>query len=287
MKEISLIYDRIRWEEKALIQASRRIGLNPKLVDSKELYINTMEDPSKTRVKFGEAVIQRCISYFRGLHLTATLESMGLPVINSFNVSSICGNKLLTTLALIKAGVPSPKTFVAFTEEGAFKALENLGYPAVMKPVVGSWGRLIALIKDRDSAQGLIESRKEMKNALLQIYYFQEYVERPPRDIRIMVIGNEVIAASYRYSPQNDWRTNVARGGVSKPCSVTHELEELALKAAEAVGGGVLAVDCMESPSEILVHEVNSTVEFRGLCSATHVDIAKKIIDYAVGVARG
>lgn len=287
MKEIGLVYDRIRWEEKSLIEASRKIGLNPKPVDSKEMYINMLEDSAKIRTRFGEAVIQRCVSYFRGLHLTAALENMGLSVINSFNVSLVCGNKLFTTLALIKAGIPIPKTFVAFTEEGVFKALENLGYPSVMKPVVGSWGRLVALIKDKDSAQALVESRKEMRNALLQIYYLQEYVERPPRDIRVMVVGKEVVAASYRYSPQNDWRTNVARGGASKPCAVTRELEELALKAAEAVGGGVLAVDCMESPNEILVHEVNSTVEFRGLFSATHVDIARKIIEYAVGVAKG
>jgi len=287
MEEIGLVYDRVRWEEKALIQASRRAGLNIRLVDSKETYINTLGDPREIKEKFGQLVIQRCISYFRGLHLTAALENIGLPVINSFDVSSICGNKLFTTLALIKAGIPSPKTFVAFNEEGAFKALEKMGYPAVMKPVVGSWGRLVALIKDKDSAQALIESRKEMRNALLQIYYFQEYVERPPRDIRVMVIGEEAVAASYRYSPENDWRTNVARGGTSKPCPVTPELEETALKAAEAVGGGVLAIDCMESRDKILVHEINSTVEFRGLSSATHLDIARKIVDYAVEVAKG
>lgn len=287
MEEIGLVYDRVRWEEKALIQASRRAGLNIRLVDSKETYINTLGDPREIKEKIGQLVIQRCISYFRGLHLTAALENIGLPVINSFDVSSICGNKLFTTLALIKAGIPSPKTFVAFNEEGAFKALEKMGYPAVMKPVVGSWGRLVALIKDKDSAQALIESRKEMRNALLQIYYFQEYVERPPRDIRVMVIGEEAVAASYRYSPENDWRTNVARGGTSKPCPVTPDLEETALKAAEAVGGGVLAIDCMESRDKILVHEINSTVEFRGLSSATHLDIARKIVDYAVEVAKG
>jgi len=286
MNEIGLVYDRIRWEEKALIDASRKTGLKVRPLDAKEMYINTLEDPNKIKEGFGQVVIQRCVSYFRGLHLTATLESAGLPVINSFGVSLMCGNKLFATLALVRAGLPVPRTSVAFAEEGAFKALENLGYPVVMKPVVGSWGRLIALIKDKDSAQALIESRKEMRNALLQIYYLQEYVERPPRDIRIMVIGKEVVAASYRYSPLEDWRTNVARGGTSKPCPITHELEDLALKASEAVGSGVLAVDCMESPNKILVHEVNNTVEFKGLFFATRVDIAKKIVEYAIEVAK-
>lgn len=286
MKTIGITYDRIRWEEKALIKASRRLGLNLKLVDSKGVCIDTFETAEDLKETFGEVVIQRCVSYFRGLHLTAALEKAGLSVINSFKVSLICGNKLFTTLALIKAGVPVPKTFVAFTEEGAFKALEKLGYPVVMKPVVGSWGRLVALIKDKDSAQAIIESRKEIRNALLQIYYFQEYIKRPPRDIRVMMIGDEAVAASYRYSPKTDWRTNVSRGGTSEPCTLTSELEETAFKAAEAVGGGVLAVDCMEGPDQILVHEVNSTVEFRGLYSATHVDIAKKTINYAVEVAK-
>ena len=286
MKEISLVYDRIRWEEKALIKAARSENVDLKLVDSKGVYIDTLKEPRKLKVDFGEVVIQRCISYFRGLHITATLESKGLYVINPFKVSLVCGNKLFTTLALIKAGVPVPKTLIAFTDEGAFKALKELGYPAVMKPVVGSWGRLVALVKDDDSARALIESRKETRNALLQIYYFQEYVERPSRDIRILTIGDEVVAASYRYSPSGDWRTNVARGGISKPCPLTEEVRETALKASEAVGGGVLAVDCMESPGGLLVHEVNSTVEFRGLYSATGVDIARKIISYAVEVAR-
>jgi len=281
MTKIGLVYDRIRWDEKALIRAAAKAGLALKLIDSKNIYLSTSEDLEKIKDKFGEVVIQRCVSYFRGLHITAILENYGLQVINSFNVSLISGNKLFTTLALSKMGIPTPETLIAFTEKGAYKALESLGYPAVIKPVIGSWGRLISLIRDRESAQAIIESRKQVPNAPLQIYYIQEYVQRPPRDIRFLVIGDEAVAASYRYSPKDDWRTNVARGGTSEPCSITDELEEIVLKAAEAVGGGVLAVDCMESPRGILVHEINNTVEFRGLHSVTKVDIAGKIINYA------
>jgi len=286
MNKIGLVYDRIRWDEKALFEASMKAGLNLKMIDSKEVYIDALGDSERIREEFGEVVIQRCVSYFRGLHLTALLENFGIHVVNPFNVSLICGNKLFTSLALVKAGIPTPKTFVAFTKEGTSKALENIGYPAVMKPVVGSWGRLIALIRDRDSAQAIVESREEMQNALLQIYYLQEYVKRPPRDIRILVIGDEVVAASYRYSPESDWRTNVARGGTSEPCPLTDELEDIALKTVKAVGGGVLAVDCMESPRGILVHEVNNTVEFRGLYAATKVDIPGKILSYVTKVIK-
>ncbi|HDO42013.1 MAG TPA: lysine biosynthesis protein LysX [Candidatus Bathyarchaeota archaeon] len=282
MSQIGLVYDRIRWEEKALIDASRKLGLEIKLTDSKKVYLDATEEAEKARKEFGDLVIQRCISYFRGLHITAILESSGLQVINPFHVSLICGNKLFTILALAKARLPVPKTLVAFTNEGAIKALETLGYPAVLKPVVGSWGRLVALIKDRETAQALIEARKEMQNALLQIYYLQEYVKRPPRDIRLLTVGNEVVAAAYRYSAKGDWRTNVARGGKMEPCPITNELAELALKASEAVGGGVLAIDCMESPEGIVVHEINNTPEFKGLYSATKINVPKKIIEYAV-----
>jgi [lysine-biosynthesis-protein LysW]--L-2-aminoadipate ligase len=282
MTKIGLVCDRIRWDEKALIRAAAKAGIKLNFVDPKTTYLDASVNLKKMKTEFGEVVIQRCVSYFRGLHITAILENSGLQVINTFNVSLICGNKLYTTLALTKAGIPTPKTIVAFTEDGVHKALEDLGYPAVLKPVVGSWGRLIALVRDKDSAQAIVESREQMNNALLQIYYLQKYVERPPRDIRVLVIGDEVIAASYRYSPKDEWRTNVARGGTSEPCPVTEELENIALKAAQTVGGGVLAVDCMESPNGILVHEVNSTVEFRGLYSATKVDIPAKIIKYAV-----
>ncbi|MCS7120420.1 MAG: lysine biosynthesis protein LysX [Nitrososphaerota archaeon] len=286
MKNLGLVYDRIRWDEKALVKAAESASVNIKLIDSKTAYVDLSIEDSKLKDDYGDVVLQRCVSYFRGLHITAILEKAGISVINPLNVSLICGNKLFTTLALIKADVPVPKTYIAFAEDGVSKAFDELGYPVVMKPVVGSWGRLVALIRDRDSAKAVVESREQMQNALLQIYYLQEYVKRPPRDIRALVIGDKVVAASYRYSPEGEWRTNVARGGVSKPCPVTSDLEEIVLRAAESVGGGVLAVDCMESPDGILVHEVNNTVEFRGLYSATRVDIPGEIIRYAVKVMK-
>ncbi|RLE48848.1 MAG: lysine biosynthesis protein LysX [Candidatus Methanomethylicota archaeon] len=280
-KSLSLIYDRIRVEEKELISAAEKLGVNLKLVDAKTFHFD-LSSLDKEKAKFGELALERCISYFRGLHATAILENSGIPVINSFKTSSICGNKLLTTLTLIKAGIPTPRTIIAFTLEEALKALDELGYPAVLKPVIGSWGRLIAPLKDKETALALLEHREEMSNPLYQIYYIQEMVERPPRDIRTVVVGDEVIAAIYRYAAPDDWRTNIARGGKAEPCKLTPELEELVLKAAKAVGGGVLGVDAMESPDGILIHEVNSTVEFKGAMMATGVDIPSKIIDYAI-----
>jgi [lysine-biosynthesis-protein LysW]--L-2-aminoadipate ligase len=282
---LSLLYDRIRTEEKELINAADKRGVHIKAVDAKELHLS-LTDLSKDKEIFGDVCLERCVSYFRGLHLTAILENKGVKVINSYDVASLCGNKLLTTLKLAKEAIPTPKTLVAFTIEEAMKALEEMGYPAVIKPVFGSWGRLIAPLKDRETAHAILEHREEMGNPLYQIYYIQEMVDRPPRDIRTVVVGDEIAACIYRYSAPDDWRTNIARGGRAEVCPISEEFREMVMKAARAVGGGVLGVDAMETTRGTLIHEVNSTVEFKGAMTVSEVDIPGKIVDYALSLAR-
>ncbi|MEM1524747.1 MAG: lysine biosynthesis protein LysX [Nitrososphaerales archaeon] len=282
MVKLSLVYDRIGWEEKRFELKAREMGIDLQSIDAKTYLVDVQIEPKVIHEKFGEVVLQRCISHFRGLHLTAFLESKDIKVINSYKVAEICGNKFLTTLQLIKANIPTPKTILSFTADSALNAVEYLGYPAVLKPVTGSWGRLVAQLKDRDSAMSIIEARELLNGPLNQIYYIQEYIQRPPRDIRCIIVGEELITAIYRYAPIGDWRTNIARGGKAELCQITKELEDLALRAAKAVGGGVLAVDMMESNRGILVHEVNSRVEFRGAASVSNVDIAEAILNYAI-----
>ncbi len=118
------------------------------------------------------------------------------------------------------------------------------------------------------------------------MYYMQEYVKRPPRDIRAIVAGDSIVACVHRIAPPGEWRTNVARGAISKAFKPGAELRETILKAAEAVGGGVLGVDAMEPESGYLVHEVNNTVEFRGAQSAVDTDIAAQLIKYVAHSAR-
>lgn len=283
-KKLSIIYDRTRWEEKALIKAARRKRVSTNLIDGKSICLSISGKYNSET--YGDIILQRCISYFRGLHISAVLERKGLSVVNSFNTSLICGNKLFTSLALENAGVPTPKTYVAFTSEAALEALERIGYPAVVKPVVGSWGRLVSPVRDRATAEAILEHREQMNNALLQIHYIQEMVERPPRDIRTIVVGDEVAVSVYRSAPAGAWRTNVALGATTTPCPTSNQLEDIALRAAKAVGGGVLAVDAMESPNGPVVHEVNSTIEFRGASAATGVNIASKIIDYVIKTSK-
>jgi [lysine-biosynthesis-protein LysW]--L-2-aminoadipate ligase len=199
-------------------------------------------------------------------------------------VAHICGNKLLTTLALSKAKVPTPKTYVAFTKEGALAALDKLGYPAILKPVVGSWGRLIIPLKDPETAEAILEEREYMFPLYL-VYYIQELVKRPPRDIRVFTVGEEVVAGMYRYSFGNI-KTNIARGGKAEYCKITDEIQEISLKAADAVGGGILGVDMMETEDGITVHEINHTVEFQATESVAKKDLPKHIVGYLIRKAK-
>lgn len=274
---LSILYDTIRWEEKALLSAAKKMGINVEMVDCKNLFVSL----DKTKEKF-ETVIQRCVSYYRSLHSTAALEGKGVNVINSLNTSIFAGNKLFTHMLLQKYGVPTPFSAVAFSEEAALETLESRGYPMVLKPTVGSWGRMIALLKDRDSAEGIMESRERMY-PIYQVYYLEEFVQRPPRDIRAIMVGDRVVAAIYRYSGDDQWKTNMALGGKAEECKVTKEMEDICIKAKNAVQGQIVGVDLMESKEKgLVVHEVNNTTEYKNTVRVTGVDIPALMIDYAL-----
>jgi [lysine-biosynthesis-protein LysW]--L-2-aminoadipate ligase len=230
-------------------------------------------------------VLQRSVSHYRNIHSTAALESLGNRVVNSFEAASMSSNKLFCSIALVKAGIPTPKTYLSFTEASTLKALKDVGYPAVLKPVVGSWGRLSALLKDADVTRAIVEDREYMY-PMYQVYYLQEFVKRPPRDIRSFVVGEKTVAAIYRNGSSDDWRTNTARGGKAEACPITPELDELSLRSAKAVKGEIVGVDLMESAGGLVVHEVNNTTEFKNTVPATGVDIPALIVDYLVTIQK-
>lgn len=279
-RSLIILYDVIRWEEKALYEAATKKGLNVENIDCKNLAIDLNDKNSKYRE---QVVLQRSVSYFKNVHSTAALEGLGARVINSLHAAIMCGNKMYGHMELQKAGVRTPKAVAAFSEQSAMAVLDEFGYPAVIKPTVGSWGRLIALLRDNQAAQAVIEDREHMF-PLYQIYYFEEFVNRPPRDIRAIVVGDRVVAAIYRYSGQGEWKTNMALGGRAEICPITNELEDICLKAAGAMRGQIVGVDLMESKSQgLLVHEVNNTTEFKNTVRVTGIDIAGLMIDYALG----
>lgn len=282
-----MVYDLVRLEEKAIIEAAKKRSDRVELrtFDSKDLHFD-LSDSSKIEDTYGSVALQRCASYFRNLHLTAVLEGKGIRVVNDLNSALISGNKLFMTMSLVRAGVPTPRTKVAFTQDGALRALNELGYPAILKPTIGSWGRLVALLNDIDAAKSVIEDREEMF-PLYHVYYLQEKINRPPRDIRAIVVGDRTVAAIYRISTTGDWRTNTARGGKSENLRITKELDDLCVRATKPFGLGVYGVDLMESDEHgLMVHEVNNTTEFKNVMAQSGVDIPGMIVDFLIETAR-
>jgi [lysine-biosynthesis-protein LysW]--L-2-aminoadipate ligase len=223
----------------------------------------------------------RAISHSRALHALGILNGWGIRTVNSYQVVNTCGDKVLSSMALIQHNIPTPRTVVALSVEAALQVIEEMGYPVVLKPAVGSWGRLLSKVNDRDTAEAVLKHKTTLGGPMHSVFYIQEYVPKPSRDIRTLVIGDEVVYAMYRRSAH--WITNTARGGEALPCPLNSEIRELSLAAAQAVGGGILAVDLLETDDDhLLVNEVNHTPEFHGAAKAVDVDIAGKMADYVL-----
>lgn len=280
---IAILASRVRVEEKLLVEAAQQSDIEVEVLDDGQLLLDLAQADQRWRTF--DAVLCRSVSQSRGLAVLHVLEHWGIPVYNSARVTNTCNDKLLTTLALLQAGVPTPRTLLAFEQETALQGIETLGYPAVLKPVTGSWGRLLARVNDRNAAEAILEHQETLGGYQHHIHYIQEYVAKPQRDIRAFVVGEQTICAIYRSSAH--WVTNTARGAVTSNCPVTPELNELCLRAARAVGGGILAVDVFEDEQRgYLVNEINATMEFRNSIAPTGVQIPHEILAYIRASAR-
>jgi len=272
----------VRVEEKWIFSALEKRGVDFDRLDDRAIHFD-LENPAPWREY--DAVVERSISYNSGLYALRILNAFEVPTVNTAAVAEACGDKLTTSTLLAKAGLPQPRNVVAFTPESALEALEELGYPAVVKPVVGSWGRLLAKVNDRDAAEAIFEHKATLGSTQHQVFYVQEYIDKPGRDIRAIVIGERVLTAMYRKSAH--WITNTARGGEGELCPITPEIESICLGAAQAMGGGVLAIDLIEhSERGYLINEVNHTMEFHTMQPLSGIDIAGEIVEYAMSLAR-
>jgi [lysine-biosynthesis-protein LysW]--L-2-aminoadipate ligase len=278
-----MLLSRVRVEEKLLSEAFEARGIHLELIDDRQLFFD-LNDPSEMR-KY-DVVLERCINHSRALYSLQLLNAWGVRTVNSAHVADVCGNKFSTTLALMTNDVPSPRTFVAYTPESALRAIDELGYPVVLKPAVGSWGRLISKVNDRECAEAVLEHKTVLGSYHHSIFYIQEYIPKPQRDIRTFVVGDETICGIYRTSEH--WITNTARGGQASNCPITPELDAISRAAARAVGGGVVAIDILEAPDgRLLANEVNYTMEFRNSIATTGVDIPGKVADFVLRVGNG
>ena len=284
MSKVCIVFDRLRTEEKMLQKEALDLGHDAVMLDAKITQINT--DNRKDDFDLGDVVLERCVSYFRGLHFTASLEFLDVPVLNKFEVANVCGNKMFMTLLLKKHNVPTPKTYFSFSSQSAMENIEKVGYPLVIKPVIGSWGRGVMPLKDRDTTDAIFEIREITDSPHDRIYYLQEMINRPPRDIRVITIDDRPIAAMYRKST-GGFKTNIALGADPELCEITKEMEDMAAKASQAMGGGILGIDMMEDEKKgLVVHEVNNTVEFKGLARVSKQNIPKEMIEFALQYVR-
>jgi len=273
MIRVGFLHSRIRVEEKLLIEELNR---HPQVeivrINDGAKFFDITQKPAEVDV-----VLERSISYSRGLYMSRIFEANGIPVVNPSSVAERCGDKYITSQLLARNDIPTPRVLMAFDADSALQAIEAMGYPCVLKPVVGSWGRLLAKIDNPTMAQAIIEHKTSL-GVNHQIFYVQEYIEKPGRDIRAFVVGNEAICAIYRTS--ENWITNTARGGQASNCPITPEIADLCQRTAQVVGNGLLAIDLLETPGGLTIIEVNHTMEFRNSIHTTGVNIPARMVDY-------
>jgi [lysine-biosynthesis-protein LysW]--L-2-aminoadipate ligase len=280
---VGVLLSRVRVEEKWIFAAMDRLGVRYDRLDDRNVFFDLQRPEPWLHY---DVVLERSLSYTSGLYALRLLNGWGVPTVNTAAVAELCGDKLATSAALARAGVPQPRATLAFSIESALEAMESLGYPVVLKPVVGSWGRLLAKINDRDAAEAILEHKATLGSYQHSVFYIQEFIDKPGRDIRAFVIGNRLVTAIYRKSEH--WITNTARGAAGELCPLTPPLEDLCLQAAQAVGGGILAVDLVEdSERGLLVNEINHTMEFHTTQPISGIDLGQQITEYVLAVAQG
>ncbi|MWV63531.1 lysine biosynthesis protein LysX [Halorubrum sp. JWXQ-INN 858] len=277
--KVGILYSRIRKDEKLLLSELRDRGHEVEKIDVRKVQFGL--DSTTANVEDLDVVVDRCLATSRSLYATEFLDSYGVPVVNSPETADVCADKAKNSLALAEAGVPTPNTKVAFTTETAMEIIEEFGYPCVLKPVVGSWGRLMAKIDSRNAAEAILEHKATLGHYEHKVFYVQEFVEKPGRDIRVVAVDGEPVAAMTRTS--DHWLTNAAKGGETASFDLDDEALDLVERASAAVGGGLLGIDLMEVGGDgpnYTVHEVNHTVEFKALNEASDVDVPAAVVDW-------
>lgn len=281
---LGVLVSYLRQEEKLILAAARARGMIVTPIFDRELTLNLSAPTAAESGVEIDVLLDRSVVHSRAGYTLWAMNRWGIPTLNTAAAVSICDDKARASMVLEAAGIPSPRTFVAYSVESALKACEQLGYPAVLKPVTGSWGRLISKVNGPEQAKAIISQKSEHGSFHHDIYYLQEFIEKPGRDIRAYVIGGQIVAASYRTSEH--WITNAARGAVSLPCPITPEIEDLAIRACDAVGARLAGVDLIETGDGLKVIEINTGGEFKGLMTTTDRDIAGEIVEEAARVAR-
>lgn len=272
---MGLIHSRIRMDEKRLMDAARSRAVEVVPIDTTTLVFEL----EKCHLDV-DVVLERCIDHHRAEYALTVLNSWGIPTVNREKVVETYGNRLLMSQALLQHRVTTPPVRVAFTPESALCAMQELGYPVVMKPLEGPKEQLISRIQDKYTAETVLEHKRILGTYHHSIFYIQKHIEAPGHDIRAYVVGSETIAA---LSVQTShWIRPIDEGGLVVPYPVTPELNTIAVRAAEAMGGGIVAVDLIRTKNEWYVVDVGTAIGLAEASDHTGVDISDRIVQYAI-----
>ncbi len=280
ISKVGLIYTIYRWEEKELSRAFRDRGVEVKLIHLEEEPLGIgVKDPEGPSI-----YIQRSMLRTIAPIASAAIESQGFRVINRSIPTLIAQDKGVSLSLLSLKGIPIPRTYVTLGLGSVVKAAEHLGYPVVYKPTQGSWGRLVTLVRDVEMLRSLYEHREVMQDPRARVGLVQEYIDKGDRDLRILVVGSRVVGAMFRIG---GFVTNYARGSEVVAAKLDPEVEDLAIRSCEILGLEVAGVDVFEKRSGgYVVNEVNPVPEFKGLATATGIDVAGIIAEYVISEAR-
>jgi [lysine-biosynthesis-protein LysW]--L-2-aminoadipate ligase len=281
--KVGILYSRIRKDEKLLLSELRERDHDVAKIDVRKQRFGLSEPPED--FEGVDILVDRCLATSRSLYATEFADAYDIPVVNSGETPEICADKVKNSIALEAAGVPTPTTEVAFTKDSAMEIIEDFGYPCVIKPVIGSWGRLMAKLDSESAAEAVLEHKEVLGHYEHKVFYIQEFVEKPGRDIRVLATDGEPVAAMVRSS--DHWLTNAAKGADTAEFELDDDARRLVQEASDAVGGGLLGVDLMETgvdengdPTGYTVHEVNHNVEFKALNGVTDVDVPARVVDW-------
>ena len=274
------------WHVQDLVRAAGELGHTATPLDFRALSAR-VNSASDAFAEF-DAVLVRTMPagsleqvVFR-MDLLHEAAARGMPVLNPPRAVEVCVDKYLTTARLARAGIATPDTAVCQRSADALIAFEELGGDVVLKPLFGSEGRGMCRITDEETMWRTARVLEQTG----QVIYLQQFVRHPGWDLRAFVIGGKVVAAMRR-TAGNDWRTNVAQGGIAESVTLSDNAASLALHAADAVGCPVAGVDLLPGPDgELFVIEVNAVPGWKALAAACDVDVAKEVVRFVTGELR-
>jgi [lysine-biosynthesis-protein LysW]---L-2-aminoadipate ligase len=284
--KIGLAYTMLTPENAAIKSALEGTGAEVVLInDERELFmLHSLSEKHRGL----DALLCRSSSFSRSLCVSYLFEQHGILAVNSYASQQVCGDKVLCSARLSSAGIPTPKVALAFSVKSALAAADGMGYPCVIKPPIGSWGRMVFKITDHECAEAVISLKSTLGHFTDKIYYVQEYVDKPGRDIRVLLVGDEIALSVCRNAPAPEaFLTNLNAGGTASEFSLTSEMAEAVHKAGDLLGRGIYGIDLIEDKQGgFSVLEVNHSPEFSKSSGSKINLVAQKIAAFALTSAK-